>query len=186
MKILGVPGSLREASFNRRLLEFAGELMVDEAELVIFDDIEDLPLFNADLETDPPDPAVARWVQALREADAVLIASPEYNGSITAPLKNALDWASRPNDDAPLDGHLVAVMGASPGPRGAAGGQQVTREVAERIGAEVLDAELLVAKAPKVIGDGGLVDSELQGQFEALVRALLKATAERLGTDGRS
>ncbi len=186
MRILGVPGSLRDASLNRQLLELAAEQMKGEAELVIFDEIEDLPLFNAELETDPPDPSVARWVQALQEADAVLIASPEYNGSITAALKNALDWASRPNDDAPLDGHLVAVMGASPSSRGAAGGQQVTREVAERIGAEVLDAELLVGRAPKVIEDGDLVDHELQGQLEALVGALLKATAKRLGTDGPS
>ncbi len=179
MRILGLPGSLRDASFNRQLLELAAEQMEGEAELVIFDEIEDLPLFNAELETDPPDPAVARWTRALREADGVLIASPEYNGSITAPLKNALDWASRPNDDAPLDGHLVAVMGASPSSRGAAGGQQVTREVAERIGAVVLDAQLHVARAPVVLDEDGLADEELRKQLAALVRALLDATAAR-------
>lgn len=129
LTVLGIPGSLRAGSFNRRLLEEARELAPDGMQVRIFG-LEDLPLYDADLDTDGarPEPVQA-LKRAIGEADAVLIATPEYNHSIPGVLKNAIDWASRPAGRSPLREKPVAVMGASPGGIGTARAQQHLQSV---------------------------------------------------------
>ena len=130
MKLLGIAGSLRKGSYNRGLLRAARELMPEGVELVEFD-IRDLPFYDGDVETaGDPEPVVA-LKDAIREADALLIATPEYNRGVPGGLKNAVDWASRPPLGSPLAGKPVALMGATTGRGGTALAQQQLREALE-------------------------------------------------------
>ncbi len=113
IRILGFAGSLRKGSFNKAILEAAKEVVPGDAELETFD-LEDIPLFNQDIEQEMPE-RVRSFKDRIKMADALLIATPEYNHSITGVLKNAMDWASRPYPDNSFDGKAVAVMSASPG-----------------------------------------------------------------------
>ncbi len=184
MKILGLCGSLRSDSLNRRLLEVAGRSLPGGAELDITTHVGDLPLFDEDLEVDPLPDAVQAFHAAVREADALLVASPEYNGSLTGPLKNALDWASRPGGDPALGDKPVAVIGASPSRFGAAWAQAETRRIAARIGAQVVPLELPVTEAPDAFTDGpALRDPELAERLERLVAALVDLADGRTDLD---
>jgi len=116
MRILGISGSLRKDSHNTALLRAAAELLPPGVELELFDGLRDVPPYDAD--EDVPElhaPGVLALKDAIERADAVLIATPEYNHSIPGVLKNALDWASRPFPDNALRGMPVAVVGASTG-----------------------------------------------------------------------
>ncbi|MFU8840262.1 MAG: NADPH-dependent FMN reductase [Nitriliruptoraceae bacterium] len=189
MHILGLCGSLRAGSLNRRLLEEAGRLLPDGATLRIPSLVGELPLFDEDLEEDPLPEAVRAFHDAIAAADAILVASPEYNGSVTGPLKNALDWASRPAGDAVLAGKALAVIGASPSRFGAAWAQAETRRISDRIGARVVPLELPVARADQALGDDGrLQDPELRRRLERLVTSLVDLAAGRTDLDaiGRS
>ena len=126
IKVLGFAGSLRKGSYNKALLRAALELAPDNMSLEIFD-LEGLPLFNQDLENDPP-PKLREFKSKIKAADAILIASPEYNYSIPGVLKNALDCASRPYGDNVLAGKPVAIMGASVGMNGTARAQYHLRQ----------------------------------------------------------
>ena len=121
VKILGFAGSLRKDSYNRSLLRAALELVPEEAELEIFD-LEGIPLFNQDLENQPPE-KLTEFKARIRAADAILIATPEYNYSIPGVLKNAIDCASRPYGDNAFEHKPVAMMGASIGFAGTARAQ---------------------------------------------------------------
>lgn len=124
IRVLGIVGSLRRGSHNRKLLEAARDLAPEGMEIEIFD-LADIPLYNGDLDKDQQRPdAVEEFKQAFSEADALLIATPEYNHSIPGVLQNAIDWASRPAMKSPLAGKPVGIMGASPGALGAARAQQ--------------------------------------------------------------
>jgi chromate reductase, NAD(P)H dehydrogenase (quinone) len=116
VRILGVSGSLRRESLNTRLLAAVTPLAPQGMEIDVFDGLGDLPLYNQDLDTRQgvPDP-VRRWRDAVREADGLLIVTPEYNSSIPGVLKNAVDWASRPITNAALHGKCAATMVATPG-----------------------------------------------------------------------
>ena len=103
MRILGIAGSVRRGSHNRRLLRAAGDTLPPGVELVEWDGLGGLPIFDEDLENDPP-AAVQDFLDAIEDADALLIATPEYNASVPGGLKNALDWASRPFPDNVLQG----------------------------------------------------------------------------------
>lgn len=94
--ILGISGSLRESSHNTVLLRAAATLLPPGVSLDVYDELREIPPYDADLEVEPADPAVSRFREAIARADGVLIATPEYNGSIPGVLKNTLDWASRP------------------------------------------------------------------------------------------
>ena len=126
IKVLGFAGSLRKGSYNKALLRAALELVPDNMSLEIFD-LEGLPLFNQDLENDPP-PKLREFKSKIKATDAILIASPEYNYSIPGVLKNALDCASRPYGDNVLAGKPVAIMGASVGMTGTARAQYHLRQ----------------------------------------------------------
>ncbi|MER3408889.1 MAG: hypothetical protein C4306_02030, partial [Thermoleophilia bacterium] len=123
MRILGISGSLRRGSYNSLLLRAASEMLPPSVELQAWDGLKAVPPFDEDDEAGPAPAAVASLRGAIAASDAVLIATPEYNGSIPGQLKNALDWASRPFDATPLRNTPVAVVGASTGAFGAAWAQ---------------------------------------------------------------
>lgn len=126
LKILGFAGSLRAGSYNKSLLRAAGEMLPNDAILEIFD-LADIPPFNQDIEMDMP-PKVKEFKSKIREVDAILIATPEYNYSVPGVLKNAIDWASRPYGDNSFDGKPVALMSASPGMLGGVRAQYHLRQ----------------------------------------------------------
>jgi len=126
VKILGIAGSLRKQSYNRLALAAAAELLPDSAQLSTFD-IDGLPGFDQDDEQSPPQ-SVVKLKQAIRDADAILFATPEYNYSVPGVLKNAIDWASRPYGDSAFAGKVGAIMGASIGGIGTARAQYHLRQ----------------------------------------------------------
>src|SRR5436305_11284228 len=148
MRILAVSGSLRESSYNTSLLRAALEGAPDGIELELWEGLAELPLYDEDLEADAPE-SVHRLREAWAAADAILFATPEYNGSIPGGLKNAIDWASRPKGAAALTNKTVAVVGASTGQFGALWAQQDLRRVLGIAGARVIGEELPAAKAPE-------------------------------------
>jgi chromate reductase, NAD(P)H dehydrogenase (quinone) len=180
-RILGISGSLREGSHNTGLLRAAALLLAPGVELDVYDGLRELPPYDADRDVEPADPAVARLREAIAAADGVVIATPEFNGSIPGVLKNALDWASRPFPDNALRGKPVAVIGASTGLFGAVWAQAETRKVLEIIGADVIDGELPVGQAESAFAaNGGLLDPELSAAFADLLAVLAaRAGAER-------
>jgi chromate reductase, NAD(P)H dehydrogenase (quinone) len=178
MKILGISGSLRRDSHNTRLLRAAASALPPEVELVTYDGLRELPPYDADLDTEPANPEVARLRREIAAADGVLIATPEFNGSIPGVLKNALDWASRPFPGSSLSGKPVAVMGASTGLFGAAWAQADVRKVLGVIGADVIDSELPIGQADGAFDqDGRLLD----GDQRTLLADLVTVLAERAG-----
>jgi len=181
MRILGLSGSLRRDSHNARLLAGAGTLLGSEAELVVFDELGAIPPYSEDDEHDTP-PAVAALKAAIADADAVLVATPEYNASIPGVLKNALDWVSRPIAETPLRGKPAAVIGASTGLFGAVWAQAETRKVLSTIGARVVDRELPVAQADESLGADGLpLEPELLEALSATLDELIElAEPQRL------
>ena len=126
VKILGFVGSLRKGSYNKALMRAALELLPEDAALEVFD-LEGIPPFNQDLESQPPQ-VVKEFKAKIKKADALLIASPEYNYSIPGVLKNAIDWASRPYSDKVFEGKPVAIMSASTGRLGGARAQYHLRQ----------------------------------------------------------
>ena len=173
MRVLGVSGSLRRDSHNRRLLRAAADLLPPGEKLVEFDGLKALPPFDEDDEA-APGSAVDAWRGALRDADVVLFATPEYNASIPGVLKNAVDWASRPVKGAALRSKPVAVIGASTGMFGAVWAQADLRRVLATAGARVLDRELPVPTADEAFtADGLLVEVEQREELAALLEALV-------------
>jgi chromate reductase len=181
MRILGISGSLRRDSHNTALLRAAAELLPPGAELEIFDGLKAIPPYDAD--DDVPgahDPAVVALKDAIERADALLIATPEYNHSIPGVLKNALDWVSRPVNENVVRGKPVAVIGASTGLFGAVWAQAEARKVLGAIGAEVVDRELPVMQAHMQFDEyGNLHEEDLRGQLADHVAALVAAVPDR-------
>jgi chromate reductase len=180
VRVLGLSGSLRRDSHNRALLRAAAAALPSGAELVEWDRLAELPAYDEDLDAaagPAPEP-----VRALREAidgaDAVLIATPEYNASLPGALKNALDWASRPHASNPLRGKPAAVVGASTGLFGAVWAQAEARKVLRAIGAAVLERELPVGQAHDAWApDGTLRDAELRAALAGIVGELVEQAA---------
>jgi chromate reductase len=159
IRVLGFAGSLRQASFNRALLRAAVELAPPGMTLTTFD-LADVPLYNADVEAGGDPPGVAAFKQAIRDADAVLMVTPEYNHGVPGVMKNAVDWASRPPRGAPLGAKPVGIIGASPGMTGSARGQSQLRQAFEFTNSYCMpQPEILVFKAhEKFDGEGRLTD----------------------------
>lgn len=159
LRILGISGSLRKASWNTAALHAAAELLPEGASLSIAE-IGDLPLMNQDLEQDGKFPApVERLRGEIRSADALLFATPEYNASIPAPLKNAIDWASRPPNSLALK--PAAIIGVSPGALGTARGQYPLRHTLAVLTVQLLgQPEIFIgAAAQKFDAAGKLTDT---------------------------
>jgi chromate reductase, NAD(P)H dehydrogenase (quinone) len=182
-KILGISGSLRRGSYNTRLLEAVAELLPEGVELELFDGLKAVPPYDEDDDVEPaPDP-VGRLRETIAGADAVLIATPEYNSSVPGQLKNALDWASRPLMTNSMRFKPVAVAGASTGAFGAVWAQGELRKVLAAMGARVVEAEVAVGHAPtRFDEEGRLVDEEIREQLAELLNVLIAAVAERRET----
>lgn len=187
--ILTMSGSLRRCSLNTSLLREA-ERIGSNLRFDHFDKLGDLPHFNEDQEHPAP-AAVAALRRRVRDADAVLIATPEYNASVPGTLKNALDWLSRPDGDhAPvLALKPVAVIGASPGPFGTVRAQSVLRQVLHKMNAQVVQQpEFLLFQAHQQFGaDGRLpADSPAQLLLSAVVDALSQLAAVERHSDRKA
>ncbi len=183
MKLLGISGSLRAASFNTALLHAARELAPEGVEIEIFG-LHDLPLFNQDLEDQGVPPAVTAWKSAIRAADGLLIACPEYNAGITGVLKNAIDWASRGSRETPaaLTGQIACIVGASPGMTGSARAQDQLRLILRRTLTHVAPlGEVLVFQAHTKIVDGKLTDERTLAFLGAHVNAFVDEVRARRG-----
>ncbi|HEV7772755.1 MAG TPA: NAD(P)H-dependent oxidoreductase [Conexibacter sp.] len=174
MRVLGLSGSLRRDSHNRALLRAAAAELRPDAELVEWDRIAELPAYDEDLDTAPAPEPVRALREAIADADAILIATPEYNASLPGALKNALDWASRPHAENPLRGKPAAVVGASTGLFGAVWAQAEARKVLATIGAQVLERDLPVGQAHDAwAADGTLLDPDLRAALGEIVRELV-------------
>lgn len=179
MKLLGIAGSLRADSYNAKLLRAAAETLPPEVELVVFERLRDIPPYDEDAEGDRP-AAVVALDEAITDADAVLFATPEYNGSVPGLLKNALDWVSRPFDTNALRNKPVAVIGASTGMFGAVWAQAELRKVLGLIGARALDRDTPVGLASMAFDAAGeLAGDENREAVAATVRDLLEMVRER-------
>ncbi len=173
ISILGFAGSLRKGSYNKSLLRAALEMVPADAELEIFD-LEGIPPFNQDLENQPPE-KVKGFKAKIRAADAILIATPEYNYSIPGLLKNAIDNASRPYGDNAFDGKPVAIMGASIGMLGTARAQYHLRQSLVFLNMYPLNQpEVMVPLAQEKIDQNGRVtDQKTREKIKELLEALV-------------
>lgn len=164
--ICGIAGSLRAKSYNRALLRAAQELAPAGMEVRIFDRMSEIPLFNQDVESEGDPEAVRALKGAIAAADALLIATPEYNHGIPGVLKNAIDWASRPPRDPVLAGKPTAILGASPGITGTARAQSQLRQAFVFIGTPaVLQPEVLVYRAHEKFNDSGRLTHKKTREF---------------------
>ena len=172
-RILAIAGSLRQGSYNRGLLRAAREHAPDWVEVQFFD-IGSLPFFNEDVEAAGDPEAVRRFKDAISNANAVLIATPEYNGAVPGVLANAIDWASRPSGQSVLRNKPVGVMGAVLGRSGSANAQAILRGVLSRIGAVVIpDPQVLVPRASRLFDEQvNLRDEETCKEIRQLVEAV--------------
>jgi chromate reductase, NAD(P)H dehydrogenase (quinone) len=174
VKILGISGSSRKGSFNSALLRAAADLLPERAGLEVAD-VSGLPLFNQDRESDPPE-EVKRLKQQIRESDAILFATPEYNYSTSALLKNAIEWANRPSSDNAWDGKPAAIMSASTAARGGARAQLHLRQI-------MVDLNMFPINRPQVYVANAreAFDSELRlvdERYRATLKGLLAALVE--------
>ncbi len=179
MRVLGISGSLRSGSHNTNLLRVAAQVVSPPHELEIFNGLRDIPPYDADEDTDPAPEAVQRLRDAIAEADAVLIATPEYNSSLPGQLKNAFDWASRPFPGNALRNKPVAVIGASTGMFGAVWAQAEARKVLGATGARVVDVELPVPHAEAAFAGDRLADAEVHENLAGIVNELIAAAEAR-------
>jgi chromate reductase len=176
MRVLAISGSLRRDSFNTQLLRAAEELAPRGVDIELYDGLKQVPPYDQDDDGELVDAAAQDLRDRIRQADAVLFATPEYNSSIPGQLKNALDWASRPFRTNALRNKPVAVVGATTGAYGAVWAQAELRKVLGAIGARVLPAEVAVAHAhEKFDEDGTLLDDEIRAGLGEVLRELIRA-----------
>lgn len=187
IRILAIPGSLRRASFNRALLEAAKREAPDAVEFEIYEDGSRIPLFNQDSEGDLTPQVVLELRERIRSADAVLIAAPEYNNSITGVLKNLIDWASRPYGQSSFTGKPVSVVGASPSRFGAQWSQETTITVLKSARARVVGGTHPVKEVAGLIdAEGNISDQETLEMLRDVLNELADAAELPLetGTSG--
>jgi chromate reductase len=175
VNVLGIAGSLRAGSFNRSLLRAAQELAPPGMEITTFD-LAPIPLYNGDVEAKGDPEPVAALKAAIRQADALLIVTPEYNFGVPGVLKNAIDWVSRPPRGSALNGKPAAIMGATPGMGGTGRAQMQLRQafVFTQTHA-LLSPEVLVARAQEKFDASGRLTDEKTREF---VGQLLQALAD--------
>jgi chromate reductase len=174
VKILGISGSLRKGSYNLSALRAAQQLAPPNVEIEIFD-LHGIPPFSEDDEKNPPQ-RVTEFKRKIREADAILFVTPEYNYSIPGVLKNAIDWASRPYGDNAWSGKPVALMGASIGNLGSARAQYHLRQVFVFLNVHALNQpEIMIANASqKFDADGNLTDEKTKEMITRLLNELVE------------
>lgn len=171
--LLGIAGSLRKQSYNRALLIASQELLPSYCKLVIAE-LSDLPIYNQDEESPLPS-SVASLKQQIKEADGILISTPEYNYSMPGLLKNVLDWASRPYGQNSWDGKPVAMMGATVGLQGTSRAQYHLRQVFVALNVRVLNRpELMISTASEKFNqEGQLSDPKTRQKLQEFLTAFL-------------
>jgi chromate reductase, NAD(P)H dehydrogenase (quinone) len=180
MKVLAISGSLRRDSHNTTLLRAAAELLPPPVELELFDELKAVEPYDEDDDQGGGPAGAARLRDAIDAADAILIATPEYNSSLPGQLKNAIDWASRPLGTNALWGKPVAVVGASTGTFGAIWSQAETRKTMAASGARVIEKDLPVGHADEAFTDDGrLAEVELRERYVEILDELI-ALAEQV------
>jgi chromate reductase, NAD(P)H dehydrogenase (quinone) len=182
LRVLGIAGSLRSGSYNRGLLEAAQELAPEGMVIDVFD-LAPIPFFNQDVEARGDPEPVAALKAAIRHADALLIATPEFNYGMPGVLKNAIDWASRPPGQSVMNGKPAALMGATPGMTGTARAQlQLRQSFVFTQTYALLQPEVLVPLAPeKFSAEGRLTDEPTRQRVRALLEALADWTRRLRG-----
>ncbi|MDO5065851.1 MAG: NAD(P)H-dependent oxidoreductase [Propionibacteriaceae bacterium] len=178
VRILALVGSLRQGSVNRQLVRLVQEGLSAGVEIESFEELKAIPPFDEDDEGQVPD-VVLELRRRIAEADAVLVATPEYNSSVPGQLKNALDWASRPFATNELRGKPVAVVGASPSGGGARSAIADAQRILQRIGATVIDETYSLARAFGKLDESGQLNSpESKEGMAAVVAALVRKSRE--------
>lgn len=173
-KVLAISGSLRKQSHNTGLLRAAAEHAPEGVTVELYQDLESLPPFNEDRESEPG-PVVEDLRRRIQEADALLIATPEYNGTVPGQLKQLVDWGSRPRGEAALLGKPVAVIGASKTDYGAMWAQDHLRKSLGLAGARVTEVELPVGAAHQKFDETGkLTDEETIDRIEEVISKLVE------------
>jgi chromate reductase len=176
VRILGIAGSLRRGSYNQAALCAAKLLVPENSEIELFQ-LDEIPMFNEDDEKRPPS-SVVELKKRIRSADAVLIVTPEYNYSIPAVLKNAIDWASRPHGDSAWSGKSAAIMGASLGAIGTARAQQHLRQIFVALNLLLLNKpEVVIADAAHRFNErGNLVHEPTKQLIQEMLQSLVDWT----------
>jgi chromate reductase len=184
IRVLGLAGSLRKESYNKSLLSAAVGLAPKNMTIEVFD-LSGIPPFNQDLETKPPT-KVKEFKAKIKGADAVLIATPEYNYSVPGVLKNAIDWASRPYTDNAFEDKPVAIMSASIGMLGGARAQYHLRQTLVFLNAHPINRpEVMMSYAHQKIGQDGKVDDDTTKEKIKELLEALAAWTERLQKQNR-
>lgn len=176
IKILGIAGSLRKESYNRGALRAAADLVPEGSVMETFD-LAEIPVFDQDRESDPP-AIVTEFKKAIREADAILFVTPEYNYSVPGVLKNAIDWASRPYGQSAWDGKPAAIMGASSGNIGTARAQYHLRQICVFLNMHLINRpEVMIGKtAERFDKDSNLIDTATRERIAFLLEELVRWT----------
>jgi chromate reductase len=184
-KILGLAGSLRHASFNRGLIRAARELAPEGVTVELYDGLGEIPFFNQDVEDEGDPASVKQLKEKIREADAVLIATPEYDYAIPGVLTTALDWALR--SPSPLRHKPVGIVGASPGSIGTARGQMVLRQILLHAPAYVLpEPQMFISYSrEKFDENSNLSDEETRERMRRFLAALVEWTERLSGSKAR-
>ncbi len=177
LKILGIAGSLRKGSYNKGAIRAAAQNLPPDTEMDIFK-LNGIPVFNQDIESPLPE-AVKEFKGKIVAADAILIATPEYNNSMSGVIKNAVDWGSRPMGDNSWDGKPVAIMSASPGRLGGVRAQIALRQAFVFLNMHDLkQPEVIISGAMKLFDENGnLTDEDTRKRIRQLVEALVQWTS---------
>ena len=181
MRILAISGSLRQGSYNTLLLRALAEEAPEGVEVELWDGLKGIPPYDAEDDVVPGPDTVEAFRQLVRDVDAVMIATPEYNSSVPGVLKNALDWASRPLATNAFRNKPVGVIGSSAGMFGAVWAQAELRKVLGAMGSRVADIELAVGHAMEKFDEhGNLVDEGIREQLREAVEVLIETASPSL------
>lgn len=173
-RLLAISGSIRRASHCTAVLRSLQPLLPPEATLELFP-LDEIPLYNADLDGDQPPAAVARLKEAIKSADGLVVCSPEYNYGIPGVLKNAIDWASRPGFASPLKGKPALIMTASPGTAGGVRAQSQIRDaLTATLARPLVRQHIAIASVATRVQDGQLVDKPTLDMIQAGLQDLLE------------
>jgi chromate reductase, NAD(P)H dehydrogenase (quinone) len=173
LKLLGICGSLRKSSFNRQALNLCKELIPDATNMEIVE-LSEIPLYNADLELVNFPPVIKSIKAKILQAQGILIASPEYNYSVSGVLKNTLDWISRPPSEIPLDNKAVAILSASSSRFGGARSQQHLRQILAALGAHVMpQPELYIPQAQKLFIENEPIEEKTTIRIQSFLKAFI-------------
>jgi chromate reductase len=179
MQVLGISGSLREGSYNTRLLLEAARELPDGVELRLYEGLREVPPYDEDDDREPAHPAVAQLRREFAGASAILFATPEYNFSVPGWLKNVIDWASRPAGASALRFVPVAVIGSSTGAYGAVWAQAELRKVLGSCGARVVEGEVALGHTKQAFESDDPLSPELRAQLRELLADLVTHARER-------